>query len=186
MCLQCHRRDFKAQDWHAGAHAKARIACSKCHDVHHTTKAEKMLRQAVPDLCFGCHPAQRGQFRQSAHHPVLEGRMSCLDCHDAHRPASQLSLADDTCTRCHAEKAGPFVYAHDVAMGDATEGCLTCHRSHGSPHPQLQRVAGRGLCLQCHLDKMQHPPENPLGKCWRPDCHPDIHGSNTHRRFMRN
>ncbi|NLC55593.1 MAG: hypothetical protein GX774_02000 [Armatimonadetes bacterium] len=182
LCLRCHRRDFPAQDWHAAAHGRARIACSKCHDVHHPPKGSKMLRQPVPDLCFSCHPQQRGQFRQNAHHPVLEGRLSCLDCHDPHRPPTRSLLADDTCTQCHAEKAGPFTYAHDVALGDTTEGCLACHRSHGSPHPQLLRLAGRGLCQQCHLDKITH---NPGGRCWQSGCHVDFHGSHRDPRFLR-
>lgn len=184
MCLQCHRTKLKEQEWHLGAHAKARLACTSCHDMHHETKAPKMLRAAVPDLCFGCHPTQRAQFRQNSHHPVLEGRMTCLDCHNPHRANTDASLgsAKELCVSCHTDKAGPFAYEHDTDAAGTGDSCLSCHRSHGSPNTQLLRLTGRPLCQQCHFDKVAH---NPGSNCWKAGCHQDVHGSFTSEQFRR-
>ncbi|MDH7567992.1 MAG: cytochrome c3 family protein [Armatimonadota bacterium] len=182
MCLQCHRGVMKPQEWQTSAHGKARLTCTSCHSAHQAPKGPKMLRAPLPDQCLGCHPAQRAEFRQNSHHPVMEGRLACNDCHDPHRDGMGPALAHQTaerCTRCHTEKAGPFVYAHDT---DSDDGCLACHRAHGSPHVHLQRLNGRGLCQQCHFDKITH---NPGPACWTAGCHSQVHGSHQNQFFVR-
>lgn len=182
MCLQCHRGAMKPQEWHASAHGKARLTCTSCHQAHHAPKGPKMLRASVLDTCLSCHPSQRAELRQNSHHPVLEGRLSCIDCHNPHQDSGGAALApatNDQCVNCHTEKAGPFAFAHDT---DGDDGCLTCHRSHGSPQAHLQRLAGRGLCQQCHFDKVTH---NPGPTCWTTGCHSEVHGSHQSEFFLR-
>jgi predicted CXXCH cytochrome family protein len=92
---------------------------------------------------------------------------------------------DEACLTCHVEKRGPFVYEHDIVTGSGAEACLTCHQAHGSPHPKLQKMRGRGLCLQCHTDIAQDDVHRRLsGDCWRSGCHPAFHGSNRSRSFL--
>ena len=38
-----------------------------------------------PDTCFQCHLEVRAAFQLPHHHPVLEGKMSCSDCHEPHK-----------------------------------------------------------------------------------------------------
>ena len=38
-----------------------------------------------PDTCFQCHLEVRAAFQLPHHHPVLEGKMSCADCHEPHK-----------------------------------------------------------------------------------------------------
>ncbi|NIS75324.1 MAG: cytochrome C, partial [Deltaproteobacteria bacterium] len=52
----------------------------------------------------------------------------------------------ETCTQCHAEKGGPFIFEH----AENTEDCLTCHNSHGSVNDNLLTIRVPFLCLQCH------------------------------------
>ena len=37
-----------------------------------------------PEACFQCHLNVRAQFQLPHRHPVLEGKMSCADCHNPH------------------------------------------------------------------------------------------------------
>ena len=38
-----------------------------------------------PETCFQCHLEVRAAFALPHHHPVLEGKMSCADCHEVHK-----------------------------------------------------------------------------------------------------
>ena len=36
-------------------------------------------------VCYECHADVRGQFNLPSHHPVPEGRMTCIQCHPPHK-----------------------------------------------------------------------------------------------------
>ena len=38
-----------------------------------------------PETCFQCHLEVRAAFALPHHHPVLEGKMGCADCHEVHK-----------------------------------------------------------------------------------------------------
>ena len=87
---------------------------------------------------------------------------------------------DAICTKCHVDKAGPFVYEHVPVK---TEGCSSCHTPHGSTNPRLLKVSlVNMLCLQCHT----FPMSGPIGPVHNQSakyqactlCHSQIHGSN--------
>lgn len=183
-CLQCHERTVPHGVWARSPHGKARLGCTACHAVHQDPKAPMMLKAPVNELCLSCHKGNRNQFRFNSHHPVLEGRMLCTQCHPPHgeqpRPKT-VRARDALCTECHRDKAGPFVFEHDPMVGELSDGCLDCHRAHGSGNRSLLTVGGRGLCLKCHADKaVGHFP----GTCWNSGCHSAIHGSNNSPRFF--
>jgi DmsE family decaheme c-type cytochrome len=84
-----------------------------------------------------------------SHHPVREGKMSCLDCHNPH--GGRVGLAQDDsgrelCFSCHPEKEGPFIYEH----APVSEDCMTCHTPHGSVADNLLIQTEPTLCLNCH------------------------------------
>lgn len=96
---------------------------------------------------------------------------------------------NETCFRCHAEKLGPFVYDHPPV----TEDCTICHKPHGSVNNNLLTQPGASLCLKCH--PLPHSGQRlntktgtftlfaeRMGSCL--GCHPQIHGSDTHHRFL--
>jgi DmsE family decaheme c-type cytochrome len=121
-------------------------------------------------------------------HKVLEGAVQCTDCHTPHGSPSRASLRgvhNETCSRCHIEKGGPFAFEH---LAGRIEGCTICHTPHGSTNKfLLKRREERVLCLECHSNAPLFHNQTPgalfTGACSR--CHTEIHGSNFNRFFLR-
>ncbi|SPE53434.1 Cytochrome C family protein [Verrucomicrobia bacterium] len=154
-----------------------------------------------PAACFQCHLETRAEFDLPQHHPVLEGRMNCAQCHDPHggdifKPAGGLAMArwNEGCAQCHREQTQPFVFEHEALR----EGCTACHNPHGSINRKLLNIADPNLCLRCHAQN-QGPGVQPghiyignvdhslllrQGACWTAGCHTAIHGSNIHPRML--
>ena len=102
-----------------------------------------LLKKPQPELCFGCHGNIQAQFALPTHHRVPEGLMKCTDCHNTHGTSNRATLRQsgwETCTQCHTEKRGPFVFEHSAVK---VEGCTACHTPHGSVNRMLL-VAPRG------------------------------------------
>ena len=88
------------------------LGCSDCHNPMTRTSRTGLLREAsVNEACFTCHKTQRLQFRKRSHMPLLEGKMTCVDCHNPHGSATDPLLRADSvnqlCFGCHAEEARP-------------------------------------------------------------------------------
>ncbi|MBI3999121.1 MAG: hypothetical protein HY351_00755 [Candidatus Omnitrophica bacterium] len=140
-----------------------------------------------PEACFTCHTDKKIEFRLPYHHPVLEGKMSCTDCHSAHGPevrpwtATSMKDVNEACFKCHKEQRGPFVWEHE-ALG---EGCTTCHKVHGSITDKMLIARDSNLCIRCHtqasfpqIGKNNHATRIPQGTCFSARCHTAVHGSN--------
>jgi DmsE family decaheme c-type cytochrome len=194
MCLECHSAGSRIH-WAGSAHEVQDVACSDCHNPMSRTSRRALLRErTVHETCFGCHPAQRLQFRKRSHMPLFEGKIECTDCHDPHGSVADPLLRADSinelCTGCHAEKRGPFLWEH----APVTESCLNCHDPHGSNRDFLLVTAPPFLCQECHAQPgiQNHPIEllsrGNLPSGTVPDerimaracvtCHVQIHGSN--------
>ncbi len=52
----------------------------------------------------------------------------------------------ETCTTCHAEKRGPFLWEHQPV----NEDCTNCHTPHGSNITPLLKSRPPFLCDECH------------------------------------
>lgn len=192
MCLSCHRAG-PLLHWRGSVHELQGLACSDCHNPMTRTSARSLLRtDGVSRTCFTCHPRQRMEFRKRSHMPLLEGKVSCADCHAPHGSSTAPLLHGDSvnalCYSCHPEKRGPFLWEH----APVRESCLNCHRAHGSNHEMLLTAKPPFLCQQCHaqLDDrgFMHPSalltQGQLGGDERllnrscVNCHAQIHGSN--------
>ena len=153
---------------------------------------ESLTKDSQPQLCYGCHGGPRTQFELPFHHGVPEGAMKCTDCHNAHGTQNRASLNApgwETCTSCHVDKHGPFLFEHAPVR---VEGCGICHTPHGATSRfLLARRESRFLCLQCHGDTHSDQigvPHSRLGFQTRGDCtrcHVAIHGSNFSDVFLQ-
>lgn len=183
ICLRCHSAASTPTlaQWHTSIHALNDLSCFSCHTLHEGPQ-QKISKDKMAELCYGCHPDIKAQFSLFAHHPVRERKMSCFDCHDPHGSTQPRMLKGvsprDLCTRCHMEKNGPFAYEH----GDVTENCSNCHSPHGSVNRRLLSAAMPFLCIQCHNPGHRStlaPGTKPLFANRCTDCHSSIHGSDT-------
>lgn len=182
ICLKCHTANatFNLHNWNAGVHAMNDISCSDCHKVHAGVDLKVKPRETV-EMCTKCHEEVKAEFLLPSHHPLSERKVFCTDCHDSHGTPNEKSLRKDTvketCTQCHAEKEGPFVFEH----ADNSEECSSCHSSHGSINNYLLNVRVPFLCLQCHEGHRTGSASASESKAAYytncSDCHSSIHGT---------
>ena len=188
ICLKCHTANatFNLHDWNVGPHALNEVSCFECHDVHASPDL-KVTPLDSGKLCFGCHQSAQAEFSLPSHHPLKEGRVFCVDCHDPHGGFTDKNLLQDsveeTCIQCHADKRGPFLYEH----ADVTNDCQNCHSPHGSVNKNLLNAREPFLCLQCHVghrvNRQEGGSDSPeriralYTRC--SDCHSRIHGTDT-------
>lgn len=211
-CVDCHEevtRDFKTAD-HSRLQAKGKNAenmgCESCHGpgslhVKSGGAAHTIVNpRKDPETCFQCHLEIRAKFSLPHRHGVLEGKMSCADCHNPHKGsvvkgggATNVMGKNDVCFQCHTEQRGPFVFQHEALR----EGCVTCHDPHGSVNQRMLNERNQTLCLKCHFQQQLSPGTIKIGDsdhatgrlasgtCWSGGCHEAIHGSqvNSHLRY---
>jgi DmsE family decaheme c-type cytochrome len=208
VCLNCHGSDRQMAFWEAGQHNKNDVACDNCHQVHDQEKSKlrkddpsvspyvPTTRQLEYETCTSCHKQIRSQLLKPSHHPIIEGKVKCSDCHNPHGALSHAMVKSESipalCTSCHAEKRGPWIWDHPPVE----ENCLTCHNSHGSNHNRLLAEKAPNVCQDCH-DASKHPgtvydasggwipipprnavPNTRLIVRGCVNCHYNIHGSN--------
>lgn len=224
QCALCH--EHEVQNFKLTQHARVELrdaatngeevtglGCEACHgpgSLHVEAgggKGKFIINPGKdPATCFGCHLEKNAEFSLQYHHPVKEGKLSCVNCHDPHgddihQPKGMLvGRVNETCAPCHREQARPHVFEHEALR----EGCTTCHNVHGSINDKLLTERDNNLCLKCHaqvaapdtdgtvfIGKMPHAGFAAgtdflaRGTCFSAGCHTAVHGSdiNSHLRY---
>jgi DmsE family decaheme c-type cytochrome len=173
VCLTCHSGNRHLTFWESGRHAKNDVACNNCHNVHAAPPPAAnsgalqrrdptvspfvtTVRQLEYETCNTCHKQIRSQLLKPSHHPIIEGKIKCSDCHNPHGALSPAMVKNESvnqlCTTCHADKRGPYMWEHPPVE----QNCLTCHNSHGSSHNRLLSEKVPNICQDCH-DWSRHP-----------------------------
>lgn len=208
-CYECHTnivRSFSGSPHsrlYVSDHAmKGQAGCEACHgpgSKHVQAGGGRGVFVVNPgaeaSACFKCHQETHAQFRLPHHHPVIEGDLNCVQCHDPHgldilKPRSGLAFArqDQSCSQCHRDQTRPFVFIHEALR----EGCTSCHQPHGSVNEKMLVARDVNLCLRCHaqianpgapggsvsIGIQNHSAYLSQGACWSSGCHTAIHGSN--------
>ena len=164
-CTACHddvAQRFKFTSHYKGVMESEEVlggGCESCHgpgSLHADSTEKKDIVRYSAENCFTCHMGKKAEFRLQYHHPVVEGRMTCTDCHNPHATEAEslasvtsLQKTNDTCVKCHKEMKGPFVFEHDAVR----EGCQTCHNPHGSVYDKMLVADQTNLCLRCHWEQ---------------------------------
>lgn len=200
-CAQCHPQQVK--DFQTSTHARLKapgdnakdVGCESCHgagSIHNESGGARgtiINPRKSPETCFQCHADKRGEFSLPHHHPVVEGKVGCGDCHDPHKGdaviggGTNLQKENETCAKCHTAQFGPFVFEHEAMR----EGCTTCHQPHGSVNDKMLVTRSAALCVKCHFEQntaagifignSDHTSRLARGSCWSAGCHEAVHGS---------
>ena len=204
-CAACHQ---EARTFKFTLHARVQIpgdddraaaqGCESCHGPgsKHVDAGGGRSKFIVnpgknPEACFQCHLDKQAEIHLQYHHPIAEGRVNCVSCHNPHgedilKPSSLLVARDSgVCAQCHREQAKPYVYEHEALR----EGCTICHNVHGSINPKMLVERDNNLCLKCHaqvpsapglvfIGEVNHATFLQQGTCFSAGCHTAVHGSN--------
>jgi len=206
ICLNCHQTNRHLAFWESGRHATNDVTCANCHSIHGRNKNptiapfQTTFRENESDMCGTCHKAIKAATLKPSHHPIVEGKVKCSDCHNPHGAIAPAMLRNpsinEQCTSCHADKRGPYVFEHPPVE----ENCASCHNPHGSSHYKLLNEHTPNLCQECH-EGSRHPgtiygslggwtdpvtggPNAPANISTRLiaraclNCHAQVHGSN--------
>ncbi len=211
-CASCHVQKGKsfARTSHSrlvlreGGEKGVTFGCEACHgagskhvDVAGVGGQFILNPRNDAEACYKCHADIHALNNLQYHHPIREGKMSCISCHDPHGEDIQkpkgllMASGNDRCAQCHREQARPRVFEHEALR----EGCTTCHNPHGSINDKMLVARDNNLCLKCHVQtasgsnvyigKSNHTTRLQQGTCWSAGCHTGIHGSNinAHLRY---
>ena len=165
-------------------------SCGDCHGTHDilplSDPRSKIWKQNVAATCGKCHADVYKTYAQSIHgQAVARGVLqaaTCTDCHSEHRilapgdpgsPVYMANVAQEACSRCHADTQLMAGFAmpqdrvptyedsyHGLAAHEGRQtvaNCASCHGVHNiypssDPRSTVNHANLSRTCGQCHAD----------------------------------
>jgi formate dehydrogenase gamma subunit len=183
--------------WRQSVHGRAiqhgnenAASCNDCHGTHDILSVSdphsKIWKQNVASTCGQCHAGVYNAYTSSIHgQAVAKGVLqaaTCTDCHSEHRilapgdpgsPVYMANVAQEACSRCHADTQLMAGFAmpqdrvptyedsyHGLAAHEGRQtvaNCASCHGVHNiypssDPRSTVNRANLSKTCGQCHTD----------------------------------
>lgn len=177
-CLKCHTGEH-VSPWTTSLHARAKVSCIKCHDMH--SQGEKKLlsdvenaklsveglTRAIKQTDLGSNVAPTGSEEKLAANKKVkeltaeleEARKQLKGAETAYRRNAEPYV----CYDCHKpqEVQSKMPSHHPIPEGKMR--CSDCHNPHGGPTSMLKQENVNETCYRCHADKggpftFEHPP----------------------------
>ncbi|MDH4162662.1 MAG: cytochrome C [Nitrospirota bacterium] len=145
LCAMCHEPKNVKKVVHAPIMGGD---CTSCHNPHQSPN-KGMLKAAMPDICFQCHPDSI--VKHKVMHPPVAGG-DCSGCHDNHQsdfPNRLMADGNALCFQCHPDKE-EGLKTKKVGHYPVKQSCVQCHSPHGSETPAMLSAAVPDLCANCH------------------------------------
>ncbi len=185
VCLACHSGNRNLAFWTSGKHQLNEVTCANCHSIHgeklfpsysglnpvqKSVSINKFTTTFLPnqaEICWQCHQPIRAANFKPSHHPIIEGKVKCSDCHNPHGSVHARLLnesAPNLCQDCHDWSRHPgTVYgasgAFNCQAGDTARTNVgtppvsfpNCPPSQiGQPNPGVNNRLVSRACLNCH------------------------------------
>ncbi len=187
-CTRCHQPHTEMDNVGFDPHIGENLACTSCHSIHNGVTG--LLMDAQAQFCGKCHVSAVNAFRKRSNHPLTDGNVTCLSCHNfTGRGNPDYGYGTNAnCYKCHPEQSGPYLYEHEAGSSFTTEGggCVACHFPHGSPNERLLNQPDNSLCRQCHVlppfHATAHNGEGASFGCR--ECHTGVHGSYSNSHLL--
>lgn len=165
-CTQCHiKTPAKGRPIRLKYNGEPNLLC-RCH-------VNSQQRYWHP---LGIDPMQSSHVKPAADLPLLNGKISCITCHDMYLQCQKRTIRKNTlrgapfqnrwefCFKCHNQKDYDALDPHKQIdqKGDIIhDTCFYCHSepsAHFDSRPQaLKFIGGFGLlCQRCHMIKGNH------------------------------
>ena len=150
VCLTCHKTGRQLAFWESGKHALNDVPCSSCHSIHGKDRNPSIapfttsFRPNESEICGTCHQDIRSQTLKPSHHPIMEGKVKCSDCHNPHGSSHYKLLREHTPNLCQD--------CHDAARHPGTiyGGGAAWLKPDGTPNPSVNTRFIARACLNCH------------------------------------
>jgi hypothetical protein len=172
VCFTCHRTNDPSPSQGSAVFAGGVDPSAACLDCHHYQENHHPV-----DFV----PRDSEAIRVVSTFPLINGRVQCLTCHQAHANAGSNNLSEPS----NLLRSGPLRDRRDI--------CFLCHRQEAyqdiNPHKMLtpsgavREVNGAPVCLLCHSQQptRDSDPADVSFKadvaflCWR--CHSSMTGT---------